>query len=237
MPVRNEADTLERSCTTLVRYLRDQSPVAWRITIADRASADGSWAAATGLAHRHPEVVAVRLPHRGRGRALRAVWKASDAPIMVCIDRSTDLPALVPLLGPLLAAQVELTVGSRPRTDTGVPRGVPRALLVRAYDRLLDALLHTGSRVAPRGLIALRTEAATVLLPLVRSDGWFFDAELMVRAGRIGLRIAEVPVDRVETDSLGDSLAALMEMLRELWRLAWAPRARVGPLPGRGFLT
>jgi len=60
---------------------------------------------------------------------------------------------------------------------------------------------------------------------LVEDTGWFFDTELLVLAERTGLRIHEVPVDRVDDpDSRVDIVAT-----------AVADLARVlgGPVSGR----
>lgn len=44
----------------------------------------------------------------------------------------------------------------------------------------------------------MRRDVAAQLLPLAHDDEWFFDTELLVLAGRNGLRIHEVPVDWVD---------------------------------------
>ena len=50
VPVYNEAPTLGINITRLHSYLSSQFPFSWRITIADNASTDGTWAEATGRA-------------------------------------------------------------------------------------------------------------------------------------------------------------------------------------------
>ena len=83
IPVRNEERDLAPSVRRLVGYLRSAFPCTARVTIADNGSTDGTWAVAQSLAAALPgEVRAVHLDLPGRGRALHAIWSASDAEIL-----------------------------------------------------------------------------------------------------------------------------------------------------------
>ena len=79
VPVYNEAADLERSVRALDAYLSEALPYTYRLTIADNASLDGTWLIAQRLANTLPHVAAVHLDEKGRGRALKQVWLASDA--------------------------------------------------------------------------------------------------------------------------------------------------------------
>ena len=72
VPVYNEVGTLARSIVRLSAYLQHAFPFSVRVTIADNGSTDGTWKAALALAARFPEIRAVRLEEKGRGRALKA---------------------------------------------------------------------------------------------------------------------------------------------------------------------
>jgi 4-amino-4-deoxy-L-arabinose transferase-like glycosyltransferase len=63
-------------------YLTASFPFSFRITIADNASTDGTWLLAKRLVEQLPAVRAVHVPQKGRGRALRQVWSASDAAVV-----------------------------------------------------------------------------------------------------------------------------------------------------------
>src|SRR6476469_4383822 len=96
IPVYNEQVILEKSVTRLRSYLQESFPFGWQITIADNASTDKTWEIAQSLELSYPEVRAVHLNQKGRGRALRYVWSNSQADI-VCymdVDLSTDLKGL-----------------------------------------------------------------------------------------------------------------------------------------------
>jgi len=163
------------------------------VTIADNASVDRTWSIAQWLAEVLPGVRAVHLDEKGRGRALRAVWQASDAGVLAYmdVDLSTDLAALLPLVAPLLSGHSDLAIGTRLAHASLVTRGTRRELISRCYNLLLRVSLRARFSDAQCGFKAIRADRAHELLPLVEDTGWFFDTELLVLAERAGLRIHE----------------------------------------------
>src|SRR5258708_1667216 len=81
IPVYNEQVALAGSVRRLHRYLEDNFPYSARITIADNASIDDTPYIGAALAEELPGVRFVRMEQKGRGRALNAVWSASDSPV------------------------------------------------------------------------------------------------------------------------------------------------------------
>jgi putative flippase GtrA len=222
VPVYNEEGDLGPSIHRLHAYLSDRFPFSWRITIADNASKDGTPLVAAALAAQLPGVRVVRLEEKGRGRALRTVWSASDAEVVAYmdVDLSTDLDALLPLVAPLISGHSDLAIGSRLARSARVVRGPKRELISRSYNRLLRLALRVRFSDAQCGFKAVRADRARTLLPLVRDSGWFFDTELLVLAERTGLRIHEVPVDWVDDpDSRVDIVATAVADLKGVWRL------------------
>jgi hypothetical protein len=246
IPVYNEQDDLEPCVRQLHAHLAGTFPYRFRITIADNASTDGTLALAETLQAALAEVRAVHLPEKGRGRALRAAWLASDAPVLAYmdVDLSTDLTALLPLVAPLLSGHSDLAIGTRLARTSRVVRGPKREFISRSYNLLLHRTLHTRFSDAQCGFKAIRREVAQLLLPLVEDSGWFFDTELLVLAERAGLRIAEVPVDWIDDpDSRVDIVATALADLRGVARLGRAlatgalPLAAVRAQLGRAPLT
>ncbi len=235
VPVFNEEDDLERSVRRLHAHLRGGFPYPFRITVADNASTDATPRIAAALAGELPEVRSLRLEEKGRGRALRAAWSRSSAPVLayVDVDLSTELSALLPLVAPLISGHSDLAIGTRLAPGARVVRGPKRELLSRGYNTLLRSTLAVGFSDAQCGFKAVRREVAERLVPLVRDEEWFFDTELLVIAERAGLRIHEVPVDWVDDpDSRVDILATVLADLRGIARIGTA-LAR-GTLPADG---
>lgn len=222
VPVYNEEADLESSVRRLRAYLDDRFPFASAITIADNASTDATWSIARQLADSMPGVRALHLDEKGRGRALRQAWLASEAPIVgyTDVDLSTDLDALLPLVAPLLSGHSQVSIGSRLARGARVTRGPKRELISRSYNLILRTVLRVGFRDAQCGFKAMRADVARLLLPEVRDQAWFFDTELLVLAERAGLRVHEVPVDWVDDpDSRVAIGSTALADLRGVWRL------------------
>ncbi|HTU86313.1 MAG TPA: dolichyl-phosphate beta-glucosyltransferase [Solirubrobacteraceae bacterium] len=243
IPVYNEHLALEGSVRMLHAYLSTAFPFSWQITIVDNASTDGTLQVARRLMYELPEVGAMHLPAKGRGRALRIAWSASHAKVLAYmdVDLSTDLTALLPLVAPLMSGHSDLAIGTRLHRAARVRRSAKRELISRSYNRLLRLVLRARFSDAQCGFKAIRADAAHELLPLVADQEWFFDTELLVVAQRHGLRIHEVPVDWVEDlDSRVDIVATALADLRGVGRLLVhrEPAARpVLPSPRRPQLA
>ena len=222
VPVKDEERDLAPSIRRLCSFMREQIPFTARITIADNGSTDKTWAVATALSREFPGVTAVHMEQPGRGRALRAIWAASDADVLAYmdVDLSTDLNALLPLVAPLLSGHSDIAIGTRLARGSRVTRGPRREVISRSYNLLLRASLGAEFTDAQCGFKAIRRDQARALLPLTQDTGWFFDTELLVLAERAGLRIHEVPVDWIDdTDSRVDILATALADLRGIIRL------------------
>lgn len=230
VPVYNEQAALGDSVRRLHAFLTERFPFSWRIVIADNASTDGTPFVARELAARLDCVRHRRLERKGRGLALREAWSASDARVVAYmdVDLSTDLRGLLPLVAPLLSGHSDVAIGSRLAHGAQVVRGPKREVISRTYNSILKTTLRVRFTDAQCGFKAVTREAAALLLPQIRDDGWFFDTELLVLAGREGLRVHEVPVDWVDDpDSRVDLVRTAVDDLKGVARLAFAtPVAR-----------
>ena len=200
VPTYNEESALDVSVRRLHGFLHDNLPFSWQITIADNASTDRTLEIARRLADELGGVNVLHLAQKGRGRALRAAWSASDARVLAYmdVDLSTDLSALLPLLAPLISGHSEIAIGTRLGRGARVTRSPKRELISRAYNLILRAAMGARFSDAQCGFKAIRADAARQLLPRVRDEAWFFDTELLVLAQRERMRIHEVAVDWVE---------------------------------------
>src|SRR4029078_5046886 len=158
----------------LHEYLRRRVPLTFRITIADNASTDATGAIADQLALDLPDVRAIHLPEKGRGRALKSVWSESDAAVLAYmdVDLSTDLDALLPLVAPLISGHSDIAIGTRLHRGSRVVRGAKREFISRSYNLILRGTLAARFSDAQCGFKAIRAEVAERLLPMVEDTGW-----------------------------------------------------------------
>lgn len=200
IPVYNEEEALPGSIATLYAFLTEHCPYDWRIVIADNASTDSTWAQAQALAARYPRVVPFHLDQKGRGRALRQAWTASDADVVsyMDVDLSTGLDAFMPMIDAILKDGYEIAVGSRLLPQSRVTRGLKRELISRCYNLLIKLMFWHHFSDAQCGFKAVSRRVVRELLPLIQDQAWFFDSELLLLAERKGYPIKDIPVTWVD---------------------------------------
>ena len=229
LPVYNEEQILAQSVARVLEWTAEHPEHEWRIVVADNASTDRTLEIARELEARHTDrLVALHIPVKGRGIALRVAWLTSAADVMAYmdVDLSTDIAHLSELVGPIAAGEVDLAYGTRLHPDAQTERSLRREFTSRAYVWMLRHLGRLRVSDAQCGFKAIGREASRALLPLVRDTGWFFDSELLLLAQENGYRMREVPVRwREDRDSRVAIVRTAIEDLRGLWRM------RVGGVP------
>jgi len=185
----------------------------------------------------------LRLEEKGRGRALRAAWGASDAQVVAYtdVDLSTDLDALAPLVDAVVDGRGDIAIGTRLAAGARVTRGAKRELVSRSYNNIIQVVTRAGFSDAQCGFKALRADVARQLLPEIENENWFFDTELLLLAEHHGLRIAEVPVEWVDDPTSTVHIRhTAMEDLRGLARLTrrlFGQKAPAAPRLQRAVLS
>ena len=232
IPVYNEEAALPDSIARLTQFLRENLVNPWHVTIADNASIDGTRPVSEELAEQYPNVSYFYLPQKGRGRALRATWLASDADIVsyMDVDLSTDLTHF-PQLVETLESGYHLAIGSRLSRESTVTRGFKREFISRSYNLLIKSLFFTPFPDAQCGFKALTRQAAQSIIPAIENNNWFFDTELLIIAANRGYRIKSIPVkwDDDPTSTVNITNTAL-EDINGLLRLRFGGIPRVsGP--------
>ena len=183
IPARDE----ERAIGQVVRSVISQVD---RVIVADNGSTD-STAEVARAAGAH----VVHVPDAGYGRAcLAAVDAAKGCDILVFMDGdASDDPAdLAKLLAPILDHEADLVIGSRLLGDCDAGA---LTLPQRFGNTLACVLMHRiwGFKFTDLGPFrAIRKSSYDALKMEAETFGW--TVEMQVRALKIGLRCAEVPV-------------------------------------------
>ena len=222
IPVYNEAHVLEKSVATLGAFLEQHLPYDWRIVVADNASTDETLPVAQALGNRNRRVNVVHLDQKGRGRALKAAWLASDADVLSYMDveLSTDIRAYPLLIRAIVEEGYDVATGSRLAKGARIKRGLKRDIVSRGYNLIIKAAFRTKFSDAQCGFKAISRKAANELLPRIENNEWFFDTELLILAERNGYRIKDIPVRWIDDpDSRVKVVPTAIEDLRGLWRL------------------
>ena len=231
IPVYNEQDDIVDAVRRLDAHLRANVPYPARITVADNASTDGTVRRAVSLTESVDGLRVVHLDEKGRGRALNAVWRDSDTDIVAyCdVDLSTDLNALMPLIAPLISGHSDIAIGSRLSNGSRVERGMKREFISRSYNLILRTAMRARFSDAQCGF---RRCAPTLPANCCRTSRTPAGSSTpnCWSAERIGLRIAEVPVDWI--DDPNSSVDIVATAVADLKGCARVGRALVdGTLP------
>jgi dolichol-phosphate mannosyltransferase len=197
LPTYNEADNIAGIAAAILAALPSAT-----LLVVDDGSPDGTGRLADDLAAAD---LRVRVRHRpakqGLGRAYLdgfGVALAGDARIVVQMDAdwSHDPEALPGLIGPILADDADLVIGSRYTRGGGVVDwGFGRRLISRGGSLFARLVLGLGPHDLTGGFKAWRASTlATIPFDGVHAGGYVFQIEMTFRAARRGARIREVPI-------------------------------------------
>lgn len=210
-PVLNEHLRLEKGITRCAAYLRALSSKkgsilygeSYRLTIVDNGSDDDTEEIGRRLAEEYEEVDYIRIEERGVGIAFRTGVEKNTAEIVgyMDIDLSTDLRYLAKTLRifdqrPCID-YVNASRFHRKSHTTG--RKWYRKITSAGLLILLKTVFGMKATDAICGFTFIRREKAEELVKQCSDDkGWFYMIELLLRAERSGVRIADLPVEWTE---------------------------------------
>ena len=222
IPVYNDRVSLEIAIPRSIEKLQTITD-NFEIIVAEDGSHDGS---AEFVQMYATQDVRVRLLHSdkrlGRGKALnRAILDAKGT--IVCyydVDLATDMRH-IPELITTIRNGAAISTGSRLMPASDIVRTNGREIASRSYNFLVRLFL--GSRVFDHqcGFKGFDKARIIPILPTIKSDHWFWDTEILVRAQRKGYRVAEFPVHWRAGKGTTVKIKDIFEMGSSILRLWW----------------
>lgn len=228
IPAYNEERRLPSTLRIVVAHLRARK-LPFEVVVADDGSRDETADLAGEIG---PEVRVLRLPHRGKGAAVRAGVLAANGDLLLVTD--ADLSTPIVELDRLVDAlrRCEVAIGSRhvAGSRVAVRQRLDRRLMGRAFNLLVQALLLPGLRDTQCGVKLFRRDVAMAVFERCRAEGFAFDVEVLSLARQLGYRVAEVPVEwRNSPDSRVRPLLDVPLMFLELLAIRRRCRREVRP--------
>jgi len=225
IPVFNEETKIDADLEAALDYF-DRQPYNFELIVVDDGSRDRTPALLDAwLERKGPRLRAICYrPNRGKGHAVRTGMLAAAGQVRMFADAGLCVPFSDTAAG-LAAIErgCDLAIGSRKLAGSRVVR--PQAAYRRWGSSLFGALARglmglQGISDTQCGFKLYTARAAETLFGRSRIDGFMFDAETLIAARRLGMKIAEFPVHwRADPDSRYRPLAGSLRNLIELARI------------------
>lgn len=239
IPTYNEAEVISETLMKLLDYCRaNLLQYDYKVIVADNGSTDKTYSITSDLSKTYPQISAIRIAEKGRGRALLSSWGESKADVCCYMDAdlSTDLKHLPSLIDHILNREFDIATGSRHLKASDVERGFKRRFVGATHIMLMKMILGVSFSDPYCGFKAASRNAIDTVFPMIKPDkwpqkgnAWFWDTEFLVIAENLGLKIYEEPV-HWEDDSeskaniLNDAIESIKGMLRLRREKPWVAR-------------
>jgi dolichyl-phosphate beta-glucosyltransferase len=167
--------------------------------------------------------------NRGKGAAFAAGVRRAEGDYVLLADADLSTPIEeLPKLTAAIDAGADVAIGSRAVEGAVVERGpLHRKVLGAGFNRTVRTLTGLSLYDTQCGFKLLPANLARRLLDEQLCPGFAFDVELLMRADRERVRIAEVPVLYLhDTRSRVRVASASARMLRDVTKIAYRLRVR-----------
>ena len=222
LPAYNEARRIEESLGRCAEFFRDRDLTA-EIILADDGSTDATADVfhRAKLTHGHLGLAfkVLRLPHRGKGAAVRAGMEAASGDPIVFLDADLTIPVeIIDVFIGALDTGADIAIASRYVAGSVVDRPWWRRVMGDVFRAVVHLLVPTNIRDTQCGGKMYTAEAAKDLFAKQRLNGFAFDAEVLFLARRAGYTVREIPFAlRQHGETRIDFLADTPKMLRDLF--------------------
>ncbi|MDT8358000.1 MAG: glycosyltransferase family 2 protein [Methanomicrobiaceae archaeon] len=190
IPAYNEERRISRTLSGLSRFHGSL------IFVCDGTDRTGEMVRAFARDHPRLSIRCLSPPERlGKGGGVMAGIEAAETPFIGYMDAdgSTPLSEMEQLFGFL--SDHDGAIGSRwlPESTVPVRQGLIRRLQSRLFNLMVRLLYGLSYQDTQCGAKVFRKEALDAVLPLMRSRGFEFDAELLFLMKKMGFSVVEVP--------------------------------------------
>jgi dolichyl-phosphate beta-glucosyltransferase len=204
VPVYNEEERFTERAQELADFIRG-FPINSELLIVDDGSTDHTAEVVEAFLAGEPDLRAklLRLPHKGKGSAVKAGLQAATAEYAgFCdVDLSTPLDQLELILEAACAGPV-LAIGSRQAAGSRLlKRQNPvREYLGKSYNGLVQLALTPGTNDTQCGAKVAATALWALILPWSREPHLAWDVEIIAIARRLGIEVQEIAVEWTNDD-------------------------------------
>ncbi len=226
IPVYNEASIVQSAVDELTGAL-DALRLDYELILAENGSKDSTPQIVDALSQRLPRVRALHVGEPNYGKALRQGILAARGTYVLCDEIDLcDVDFYQRALPLLRSGEAEMVVGSK------ASRGArdERPLLRRAGTKVINGMLRVSlgfKGTDTHGLKAFKRERLLEVVNACVVDRDMFASEFVIRAGRMGRNVTEIPVVVAEKRKPTINLARRVpNVLKNVAKLVYVIRLR-----------
>jgi dolichyl-phosphate beta-glucosyltransferase len=228
IPAYNEEKKIDGDLEAALAYFERQ-PYSFEVIAVDDGSSDGTPAKLAEWERRHaPKVRAICYqPNRGKGYAVRTGMLAASGENRMFADAGLCVPFSETERGlAALGGGCDVAIGSRKLAASRIVQ--KQTAYRRRGSRVFGAVIRRamglqGIEDTQCGFKFFTARAAGDLFGRSRIDGFMFDAETLINARRLGMKICEFPVEwRADPDSRYRPFTGSLRNLAELARIRFS---------------
>lgn len=226
IPVFNEEGLLREAVTELCGELQERG-WSFELILAENGSSDHTVAVGEHLANEREEVSILSVPEPNYGLALREGILRARGAYVICDEIDLcDVDFYERALDHLEHGDAEMVIGSKAMKGAADARPLVR----RAATRVINGMLRVAvdfRGTDTHGLKAFERERLTPIVHECVIDRDLFASEFVVRAGRAGVRVVEIPVRIAEKRRPAVNLVKRVpNVLANLARLTYVIRVK-----------
>lgn len=229
IPAYNEEINLKRGVLGSVKDYLEKQKYSWEVLVVDDGSTDDTRKIVSKFAKKNNGFRLLKEPHRGKGGTVIAGMLAANGKVVLFtdMDQATPIDQLEKLL-PKFDQGFDVAIGSR-RGREGAP--LVRKAMAAGFSFLRNLILRLPYKDTQCGFKAFTKQAAQQIFKKMKvfnedmkAQGAAvtagFDLEALYIARKLGLKVAEVPVEwweygeRKEVSPIKDSWEGLRDLIK-----------------------
>jgi dolichyl-phosphate beta-glucosyltransferase len=222
IPAFNEEKRIAPTLASIHDYL-GKNAERFEIIVVDDGSSDKTAEVVSAVGAEKESIRLLSDPgNRGKGFAVRkGILEASgDLILMTDSDLSTPIEEVEKFL-PWIEQGYDIVIGSRALKESDLIRKQPlyRQSMGKFFNLLVRTIVLGGFHDTQCGFKMFRSGPAKKIFASLKTEGFAFDVEAILRAKKIGCRIKEVPVRWINSPQskvrvIRDSFRMFLDLLR-----------------------
>ena len=237
IPAYHEAGRLPATLQELAKFC-DEAGFPCEVLIVVERGIDETLEIAAAFAARQAHFHAIDNPvQRGKGCAVRTGMLRARGVFVFYMDADLSVPlrevkAFVEHLE--MHPEIDVLIGNRQHAGSRITRAQSwlRRTMGQTFNRILQSAALAPARDTQCGFKAFRRGAAQAIFSRQKLDGFAFDVEVLLLAERLGLRVADLPVEWINSpESKVRIVRDSVQMLRDAVRVRRLVNATLAAKP------